>query len=159
VIHSGHRTCQSLSSFFFLYRGLKHLPYRGYEAYDRLSPSFAKYLETLEAVHEARFFQQIADGEHIRLREGESTRDYLVVVFNALTRYCLNDSALVQVSAALQETPVHNSRLYTPLSGTSPTQQLNLQSVLFTFYSLSLLWHSVSQYKPRHWLEVDLRQP
>ncbi|KAL5533697.1 hypothetical protein ACEPAG_157 [Sanghuangporus baumii] len=43
----------------------------GYEVYDRLSPSFAKYLETLEAVHEARFFHHIADGEHVKLRDDE----------------------------------------------------------------------------------------
>lgn len=39
--------------------------------YDRLSPSFAKYLETLEAVHEARFFRQIADIVKVKLRDGE----------------------------------------------------------------------------------------
>ena len=43
---------------------------RGYEVYDRLSPSFAKYLETLEAVHEARFFQQIAAALGNKLRDG-----------------------------------------------------------------------------------------
>ncbi|KAI5122350.1 hypothetical protein M0805_004108 [Coniferiporia weirii] len=43
----------------------------GYEVYDRLSPSFAKYLETLEAVHEARFFQLVAKGAGIKLRDGE----------------------------------------------------------------------------------------
>ncbi|PAV22764.1 family taurine catabolism dioxygenase [Pyrrhoderma noxium] len=43
----------------------------GYEVYDRLSPSFAKYLESLEAIHEARFFQLVADGVGIKLREGE----------------------------------------------------------------------------------------
>ena len=54
------------------YRYLTKWKYdRGYEAYDRLSPSFAKYLETLEAVHEARFFRLIADGAHIKLRDGQ----------------------------------------------------------------------------------------
>ena len=43
----------------------------GYEVYDRLSPSFAKYLETLEAVHEARFFQHIAAALGNKLRDGE----------------------------------------------------------------------------------------
>lgn len=43
----------------------------GYEVYDRLSPSFAKYLETLEAVHEARFFQHIAKALGHKLRDGE----------------------------------------------------------------------------------------
>ncbi|KAH8109654.1 hypothetical protein DFH11DRAFT_912461 [Phellopilus nigrolimitatus] len=43
----------------------------GYEVYDRLSPSFAKYLETLEAVHEARFFQDIANRLGHKLRDGE----------------------------------------------------------------------------------------
>ncbi|KAI0683840.1 alpha-ketoglutarate-dependent taurine dioxygenase [Cytidiella melzeri] len=43
----------------------------GYEVYDRLSPSFAKYLETLEAVHEARFFNQIAKSLGNKLRDGE----------------------------------------------------------------------------------------
>ncbi|KAH8110650.1 hypothetical protein DFH11DRAFT_757866 [Phellopilus nigrolimitatus] len=43
----------------------------GYEVYDRLSPSFAKYLETLEAVHEARFFHLVADAAGIKIREGE----------------------------------------------------------------------------------------
>ncbi|THG95533.1 hypothetical protein EW026_g6134 [Hermanssonia centrifuga] len=43
----------------------------GYEVYDRLSPSFAKYLETLEAVHEARFFQNIAAALGNKLRDGE----------------------------------------------------------------------------------------
>ncbi|KAG8688644.1 hypothetical protein FRC09_012805 [Ceratobasidium sp. 395] len=32
----------------------------GYEVYDRLSPSFAKYLETLTAAHEAHFFRDAA---------------------------------------------------------------------------------------------------
>ena len=45
---------------------------RGYEVYDRLSPSFAKYLETLEAVHEARFFHQVAAALGNKLRDGES---------------------------------------------------------------------------------------
>lgn len=45
--------------------------FRGYEVYDRLSPSFAKYLETLEAVHEGRIFQQVADIRNIKLRDGE----------------------------------------------------------------------------------------
>ncbi|EKM51097.1 uncharacterized protein PHACADRAFT_103865 [Phanerochaete carnosa HHB-10118-sp] len=40
----------------------------GYEVYDRLSPSFAKYLETLEAVHEARFFHKVAKGLGNKLR-------------------------------------------------------------------------------------------
>ncbi|KAI0338698.1 TfdA family taurine catabolism dioxygenase TauD [Trametopsis cervina] len=43
----------------------------GYEVYDRLSPSFAKYLETLEAVHEARFFHHIAKSLGNKLRDGE----------------------------------------------------------------------------------------
>ena len=43
----------------------------GYEVYDRLSPSFARYLETLEAVHEARFFHQIAKALGNKLRDGE----------------------------------------------------------------------------------------
>ncbi|KIP07868.1 hypothetical protein PHLGIDRAFT_117738 [Phlebiopsis gigantea 11061_1 CR5-6] len=43
----------------------------GYEVYDRLSPSFAKYLETLEAVHEARFFHSIAQALGNKLRDGE----------------------------------------------------------------------------------------
>jgi len=43
----------------------------GYEVYDRLSPSFAKYLETLEALHEARFFHTIAAGLGNKLREGQ----------------------------------------------------------------------------------------
>jgi len=42
----------------------------GYEVYDRISPSFAKYLETLEAVHEARFFQVIAKSLGNKLRDG-----------------------------------------------------------------------------------------
>jgi len=42
----------------------------GYEVYDRLSPSFAKYLETLEAVHEARFFRVVASGLGNKLRDG-----------------------------------------------------------------------------------------
>ena len=42
----------------------------GYETYDRLSPSFAKSLETLEAVNEARFFQAVADSLGNKLREG-----------------------------------------------------------------------------------------
>ena len=38
-----------------------HLSYfSGYEVYDRLSPSFAKYLETLTAAHEAHFFRDAA---------------------------------------------------------------------------------------------------
>jgi alpha-ketoglutarate-dependent taurine dioxygenase len=48
-----------------------HHSFSGYEVYDRLSPSFAKYLETLEAVHEARFFQQIANALGNKLRVGE----------------------------------------------------------------------------------------
>lgn len=44
----------------------------GYEVYDRLSPSFAKYLETLEAVHEARFFHHIAQALGNKLRDGMS---------------------------------------------------------------------------------------
>ncbi|GJE98346.1 taurine catabolism dioxygenase [Phanerochaete sordida] len=43
----------------------------GYEVYDRLSPSFAKYLETLEAVHESRFFHQIAASLGRTVRDGE----------------------------------------------------------------------------------------
>ncbi|THH00996.1 hypothetical protein EW145_g7000 [Phellinidium pouzarii] len=43
----------------------------GYEVYDRLSPSFAKYLETLEAVHEARFFRFVAGALGNKLRDGE----------------------------------------------------------------------------------------
>ena len=42
----------------------------GYEVYDRLSPSFAKYLETLDAVHEARFFQVEARMLGNKLRDG-----------------------------------------------------------------------------------------
>ena len=42
----------------------------GYEVYDRLSPSFAKYLETLEAVHEARFFHNVAQALGNKLRDG-----------------------------------------------------------------------------------------
>jgi hypothetical protein len=40
----------------------------GYEVYDRLSPSFAKYLETLTAAHEAHFFRDaaIAFGHTVR---------------------------------------------------------------------------------------------
>lgn len=34
--------------------------FSGYEVYDRLSPSFAKYLETLTAAHEAHFFRDAA---------------------------------------------------------------------------------------------------
>ncbi|KAI5119248.1 hypothetical protein M0805_008799 [Coniferiporia weirii] len=43
----------------------------GYEVYDRLSPSFAKYLETLEAVHEGRFFNAVASALGNKLRTGE----------------------------------------------------------------------------------------
>jgi alpha-ketoglutarate-dependent taurine dioxygenase len=45
--------------------------YRGYEAYDRLSPSFAKYIESLEAVHEARFFHHVAEAMGNKLRTGQ----------------------------------------------------------------------------------------
>lgn len=41
----------------------------GYEAYDRLSPSFAAYLETLEAVHEARVYHDYVRAAGTRLRE------------------------------------------------------------------------------------------
>lgn len=46
----------------------------GYEVYDRLSPSFAKYLETLEAVHEARFFRVIASALGNKLRDGKGVQ-------------------------------------------------------------------------------------
>ena len=44
---------------------------RGYDAYDRLSPSFAKYVESLDALHEARFFQYVAEALGNKLRTGE----------------------------------------------------------------------------------------
>ena len=44
--------------------------FRGYAAYERLSPLFARYLETLEAVHEARFFIGVAQRAGIKLRDG-----------------------------------------------------------------------------------------
>ncbi|KAH8920393.1 taurine catabolism dioxygenase [Atractiella rhizophila] len=40
----------------------------GYDAYDRLSPNFAKFLEGLEARHEAHFFRVIAERLGFRLR-------------------------------------------------------------------------------------------
>ncbi|ORX34071.1 putative TfdA family taurine dioxygenase [Kockovaella imperatae] len=43
----------------------------GYEVYSRLSPPFAKYLEGLEALHEASFFKDAAKNYGIDLREGE----------------------------------------------------------------------------------------
>ncbi|KAI0084558.1 hypothetical protein BDY19DRAFT_898334 [Irpex rosettiformis] len=61
---------RTLPSFNGNYTGGDTLWASGYEVYDRLSPSFAKYLETLEAVHEARFFQHIAKALGNKLREG-----------------------------------------------------------------------------------------
>ena len=43
----------------------------GYEVYSRLSPGFAKYLEGLQAVHEASFFRDAAKRFGIELREGQ----------------------------------------------------------------------------------------
>jgi len=42
----------------------------GYEVYDRLSPSFATYLETLSAYHEAHVFRKIAAALGNELRAG-----------------------------------------------------------------------------------------
>lgn len=36
---------------------------RGYEVYDILSPSFARYLETLEVVHQASFVAKLQAGD------------------------------------------------------------------------------------------------
>ena len=44
--------------------------YRGYEVYDRLSPSFAAFLETLTAYHEAHVFRTIATALGNKLRAG-----------------------------------------------------------------------------------------
>lgn len=41
----------------------------GYEAYDRLSPSFAAYLETLSAYHEAHIFRDIASALGNKMRD------------------------------------------------------------------------------------------
>ncbi|CAE6487483.1 unnamed protein product [Rhizoctonia solani] len=41
----------------------------GYEVYDRLSPSFAKYLETLTAAHEAHYFRDAATAFGYSIRE------------------------------------------------------------------------------------------
>ncbi|KAG8717840.1 hypothetical protein FRC08_006524 [Ceratobasidium sp. 394] len=41
----------------------------GYEVYDRLSPSFAKYLETLTAAHEAHFFRDAAKAYGYSVRD------------------------------------------------------------------------------------------
>ncbi|CAE6538863.1 unnamed protein product [Rhizoctonia solani] len=41
----------------------------GYEVYDRLSPSFAKYLETLTAAHEAHYFRDAAIAFGYTIRE------------------------------------------------------------------------------------------
>ncbi|GJE90676.1 TauD/TfdA family taurine catabolism dioxygenase [Phanerochaete sordida] len=40
----------------------------GYEVYDRLSPSFAAYLETLEAVHEGRMYHDMMQSQGKRVR-------------------------------------------------------------------------------------------
>jgi alpha-ketoglutarate-dependent taurine dioxygenase len=49
----------------------------GYEAYDRLSPSFRAYLETLSAVHNADRFKEIAAqrGTPLRLNRGAPEND------------------------------------------------------------------------------------
>lgn len=41
----------------------------GYEAYSRLSPSFAKYLETLSAVHSAPFFIDLARSQNLKIQD------------------------------------------------------------------------------------------
>jgi hypothetical protein len=38
---------------------LRFLPISGYEAYDRFSPAFQKFLEGLTAVHNADFFNDV----------------------------------------------------------------------------------------------------
>ncbi|PCH38832.1 taurine catabolism dioxygenase [Wolfiporia cocos MD-104 SS10] len=42
----------------------------GYEAYDRLSPAFAKHLEGLTALHSAKKFKLFADAEGFGIHEG-----------------------------------------------------------------------------------------
>jgi hypothetical protein len=42
----------------------------GYEIYDRLSPATAAYLEGLTAIHDASFFNGIADRLGFPLRDG-----------------------------------------------------------------------------------------
>jgi hypothetical protein len=42
----------------------------GYEVYDRLSPATAAYLEGLTAIHDASFFNGIADRLGFPLRDG-----------------------------------------------------------------------------------------
>ena len=49
----------------------------GYEVYDRLSPSFAKYLEGLEAYHEAHWFNNYVTFLGNKLRDGESPVAFL----------------------------------------------------------------------------------
>jgi hypothetical protein len=41
----------------------------GFEVYDRLSPSFAAYLETLTAHHEGQFFRKLASALGNKLRD------------------------------------------------------------------------------------------
>jgi alpha-ketoglutarate-dependent taurine dioxygenase len=44
--------------------------FSGYEVYDRLSPSFAAYLETLTAYHESKVFLKVAEALGNKLRDG-----------------------------------------------------------------------------------------
>lgn len=47
----------------------------GYEAYDRLSPAYARFLESLTAVHEAHKFREVA-----RLQDFVSSRRQLYIL-------------------------------------------------------------------------------
>lgn len=67
MTHSGLRRCWH--TLTLEHDGLTRKLTRATEAYDRLSPSFAAYLETLTAYHEAKFFKTFASALGNSLRD------------------------------------------------------------------------------------------